>query len=68
MCTMGFMKHMIAKIGPPVERDRFKISAISLATVKSFLRKLTISENETHASFPVTPCLLPASINKGVVL
>ena len=26
--TMGFMRHMIAKIGPPADRDRFKMSAI----------------------------------------
>ena len=26
--TMGFMIHMIAKIGPPVDRDKFKMSAI----------------------------------------
>ena len=26
--TMGFMRHMIAKIGPPDDRDRFKVSAI----------------------------------------
>ena len=37
--TIGFMQHIIAKIGPPVDRDRFKMSAIWLAMVKSLVRK-----------------------------
>ena len=64
--TMGFMRHMITKIGPPVDRDKFKTSAVSLATVKSMVRKLMISASDSHASLPVKSCLLPASINKGV--
>ena len=63
---MGSMKHMIAKIGPPVDRDKFKMSAIWLATVNSLVRKRMISLSEFHASLPFTLCLLPASINKEV--
>ena len=63
--TMEFMTHVIAKIGPPIDRDRFKMSAIWLATVKSLVRKRAISLNDFHASLALTSCLLPASVNKG---
>ena len=63
--TMGFMRHMIAKIGPPADRDRFKTSAIWLVTAKSPVRKSMICVSESNASLPLTPFLLAAFINKG---
>jgi hypothetical protein len=65
---MGFMRHMITKIGPPVDRERFTMSAIRLATVKSLVKKLIICVSDSHASAPFTLCLLPASsINEGCI-